>query len=226
MDLENAQNVNDAMQLFINIACLFLLGINVFVSRFLQKFNDLMPLMYKLKLRVIYLIPLLTIISSVFLYFSLIKIESQTISFLIFIIGILLIQMSLLLMLYGVLYFSYFSGKILDKTYIGYKRKWYLDETGFKSTIIMTLVFIFAPIKLISLSTTVSPELLKMYSFYLFSGLNMAIIIYLYSMRRVRRHFDRMILTYIEDVSVAEEVYKEQHKRYMAYKYNSEFTKY
>ena len=89
----------------------------------------------------------------------------------------------------------------------------------------MALLIIFLPVKIISLSTSVSPETLKLYSFYLFSGLNMAIIVYILSMVKVRKHFDRMILTYIEDITVAEEIYKEEHKRYMAYKYNSQFQK-
>ena len=225
MDLKNTQNINDSIQLFINIACLLLLVINIFVSRFLQKFNDLMPVMYKLKLRVIYLIPILTIISSIFLYMSLIQIKSYTFSFAVLILGIFCIQFSFLLMFYGVLYFSYFSGKILDKLHVNYKRKWYLDETGFKLTILMAFMIIFLPVKIISLSTSVSPETLKLYSFYLFSGLNMAIIVYILSMVKVRKHFDRMIFTYIEDITVAEEIYKEEHKRYMAYKYNSQFQK-
>lgn len=219
MDVKNVQNSTEAVMMVINMVYLIFLIMNVVAVRYFQKFNDLMPLMYKMKLRVLYLIPSLTILSS--LIISILPFQEKPSSIL-FIIAVFCVQSSIFLIIYALLYFTYFSGKILNTIYINTKSKWYLDETGFKTTIILTILTILMPLKLFSLVTSNNIEEIKSYSHYIFTMFNLCFILYFFSMYKTRKYFDKMILTYIEDVSVGEEIYKEEHKRYMAYKYNSQ----
>lgn len=222
---EKQQLASELIMSIINIFYLVLLLIQVFILRSVQKFNDIMPERKKIDLKTIYTIPILTIISAIFLSVSISAINDNSFYYSLSVLGILSLLVSYIGLFYCLLYITYQAKKEINKLHCDNKCKWYLDETGFYATIILVLLLL-SPTMFILLSgdkINMNSEIRNTFVM-IYTAISLYSMIYFYFLKKVRQHLDRVKIAYIH-VCAAKEIDQEESKSYQAYLYNKNFEK-
>lgn len=222
---EKQQLASELIMSIINIFYLVLLLIQVFILRSVQKFNDIMPERKKIDLKTIYTIPILTIISAIFLSVSISAINDNSFYYSLSVLGILSLLVSYIGLFYCLLYITYQAKKEINKLHCDNKCKWYLDETGFYATIILVLLLL-SPTMFILLSgdkINMNSEIRNTFVM-IYTAISLYSMIYFYFLKKVRQHLDRVKIAYIP-VCAAKEIDQEESKSYQAYLYNKNFEK-
>lgn len=216
----NGENLNGMFQTIIYIFYFMILMSEIFLSKYLLNFNRIMPVNFKVKDRNIIAITISIIVSSLFMSLSFLGEGFHRTTNFMFLLGTFMLFFSFVVSWYYLFYMTYRSGKILNSIYINNKSRWWIDETCFKFTVLIFLYFILSSYFVLYFYK-IDHEKGKIIGVMIYSALNLLLFFYYYGLYKTKKHFEKMILTYVDISDVSEYLYKEQHIRYMAYKYNS-----
>lgn len=207
---------SELIMLLVNSFYILILIFQIFIVRSFQKYNDIMPVRKKIDVSILYGIPISTIISSLLMAITMTSETNNGFIVWLFILGSATFAYSFLSILYCLIYFSYQTRKEINRVFINNKCKWYQDETGFYASILFVLS-LFAPFIYFfifsnkSLATDAN-EIMQQWSF-LYTLTSFYMIFYLFSLRKTRAHFDKVIMSYIE-VCAAEEINSAERESY------------